>query len=92
MKTGGRILLTINQIESIQTHDFVRGRNPTTSEIRRLSRFYFLFMYASWGRLEGWRSGAERPPTLFPPTSPPSNGPGWAPEATDRLDIVAGDY
>lgn len=29
---------------------------------------------------------------LFPPTSAPSNGPGRAPEATDRLDIVAGDY
>lgn len=29
---------------------------------------------------------------LFPPTSPLSNGPGRAPEATDRLDIVAGDY
>ncbi len=67
------------------------ARKPIILEITRHQSFLFFIHVFITGTLQA-RGLAPSSRPLFPPTSPPSNGPGRAPEATDRLDIVAGDY
>lgn len=66
-------------------------KNPIIPEITRHQSF-LLFIHVF---ITGTSCGQEVWRRAFAPSShlqAPSNRPGRAPEATDRLDIVAGDY